>query len=96
VTAAELYFGAASSIAPESNAEVVGRFLATLPVLGLDDQAARRFGQTKARLRREGAAVPDADLLIAAVAVAQGAVLVTGNRRHYERIPEVRVEDWIR
>lgn len=38
----------------------------------------------------------DADLLIAAVALSRGATLVTGNRRHYERIPGIVLEDWLR
>lgn len=38
----------------------------------------------------------DADLLIAAIALANGASLVTGNRWHYERIANLRIEDWIR
>ena len=40
--------------------------------------------------------IADADLLIAAITLANGASLVTGNRRHYERIENLRIEDWIR
>jgi tRNA(fMet)-specific endonuclease VapC len=34
-------------------------------------------------------------LLIAAIAAAHQAVVVTGNTRHYERIPGVVLENWI-
>ena len=40
--------------------------------------------------------IADADLLIAAIALAHGASVVTGNRKHYERIESLRIEDWIR
>ena len=40
--------------------------------------------------------IVDADLLIAAITLANGASLVTGNRRHYKRIESLRIEDWIR
>lgn len=94
--AAELYFGAARSSAPERSARTVDAFLATIPVLGMDAAAARIFGEAKALLRRAGAAPADADLWIASVAAARGAVVVTGNRVHFERFPGLVIEDWIR
>lgn len=96
ITAAELFYGAAKSIAPEHNRTIVEGFLATLPVLGLDDAAVQIFGEAKARLERLGTRLDDADLLIGAIAAARRATIVTGNRRHYARIPGVAVEDWLR
>jgi len=96
ITAGELAYGAAKSHAPEANQALVVAFLATLPILELDWVAAEHFGRLKADLERAGALLADADLLIAAITLARGAGLVTGNRRHYERIPELRIEDWIR
>ncbi len=43
-----------------------------------------------------GQPVAEADLFIAAITLSRGATLVTGNRRHYERIPGLVVEDWLR
>ncbi len=96
ITAAELYYGAAKSVAPEKNRALVTSFLATLPVVGLDHASAEIFGEAKALLERQGQRLADADLFIAAIAVVHEATVVTGNRRHYERIPGVAVEDWIR
>ena len=96
VTAAELYFGAAQSMAPESNRAVVTEFLSTLQVLRLDLAAAQVFGDAKALLQRAGTPLADADLFIAAVAVVNGATVVTGNLRHFTRIPGVQVQNWIR
>lgn len=96
VTASELFFGAAKSARPDANAALVVRFLATLPVLGLDLASSRIFGEVKARLSIQGQIVADADLFIASVAVSRGATIVTGNRRHYERIPGLVIEDWLR
>jgi predicted nucleic acid-binding protein len=58
--------------------------------------AAGHFGRTKAQLESAGLRIADADLLIASVAMAHGAALVTGNRRHYDRISGLPLEDWIR
>lgn len=96
ITAAELYYGAAKSSAPEKNRALVDAFLTTLPVLGLDELAVRIFGEAKALLERQGRRLADADLLIGAIAASRAAAVVTGNRRHYERIPGVVVEDWLR
>jgi tRNA(fMet)-specific endonuclease VapC len=96
ITAAELYYGAAKSSAPEKNRTLVGTFLGTLPILGLDDLAVRIFGEAKALLESQGRRLADADLLIGAIAASRAATVVTGNRRHYERIPGVVVEDWLR
>lgn len=96
ITAAELHYGAAKSNAPEKNRSLVKGFLATLPVLGLDDASVQIFGEAKALLERRGQRLADADLFIGAIAVANQATVITGNRRHYERIPGVTVEDWIR
>jgi tRNA(fMet)-specific endonuclease VapC len=96
ITACELAYGAASSAKPKENQDLVERFLDTLPVLGLDSVGARHFGRIKARLEGQGRRLADADLLIAAISLAHGAQLVTGNRRHYQRIDELAVEDWMR
>ena len=38
----------------------------------------------------------DADLFIGVVALSRGATIITGNRRHYARIPGLVVENWLR
>jgi predicted nucleic acid-binding protein len=96
ITASELHYGAAKSQAPESNRALVRAFLGTLRILGLHEVSAQIFGEAKALLERQGQRLADADLLVGAIAAAQQATVVTGNRRHYERIPGVSIEDWIR
>lgn len=95
VTASELFYGAAKSAKPDANAALVVRFLNTLPVLGPDLASARLFGEVKARLLTAGQVVADADLFIAAGALSGGVTLVTGNRKHDQRIPGLVVEDWL-
>lgn len=96
ITAAELHYGAAKSVAPAENRALVGRFLGTLRILELDAASAQIFGEIKALLERQGRRLADADLLIGSIVAARQATVVTGNRRHYERIPGVTIEDWIR
>jgi tRNA(fMet)-specific endonuclease VapC len=96
ISACELACGAANSQHPERNGTLVSEFLATLPLLDFNLASVRLFGQHKARLRRSGATVADADLMIAAISLAHGATLVTGNSRHHDRFEGLSLEDWIR
>lgn len=96
ITACELAYGAANSSKPHQNHILVTEFLATLPILDFNLAAAELFGRNKAWLKQAGNTVADADLMISSITLAQGGILVTGNTRHYERIPHLRLEDWIR
>lgn len=96
ITAAELSFGAAKSRAPERNQMLVAEFLGTLAVLDMAYASAELFGRLKAELEAGGKRLADADLFIAAIALTHGATLATGNRRHYSRIPALRMVDWLR
>jgi tRNA(fMet)-specific endonuclease VapC len=95
VTAGELHFGAAKSGRADVNRRVVVAFLSTLPVLGPSAGTAEGFGLLKAELEDSGRRIPDADLWIAAIALSEGATLVTGNERHYARIAGLKTENWI-
>lgn len=96
ITAAEFHHGAAKSVAREKNLALVRSFLGTLSILGLDDASAQILGEAKALLERQGQRPADVDLIIGAIAASKQATVVTGNLRHYQRIPGVTVEDWIR
>ena len=95
VTVGELRYGAEKSANPNANQALVTIFLRTLPVFELSTAAAARFGEIKARLERTGQRLDDADIWIAAISIQQGASLATGNTRHYRRISELVLEDWL-
>jgi tRNA(fMet)-specific endonuclease VapC len=96
ITAAELLYGAARSKAPDENRTLALQFLTTLDILGLDVAAAETFGRLMASLEAAGMRLADFNLLIASIALSRRAVLVSGNRRHYDRVPGLESEDWIR
>jgi tRNA(fMet)-specific endonuclease VapC len=95
VTVAELYYGAYNSSRVAENLVQVERLVQQLPVVPLQNHALNHFGEIKTTLRRQGQSLPDFDLLIASVALAEDYVLVTNNLRHYQRITGLRVETWI-
>lgn len=69
--------------------------LPNLSVLPFDVAAARCYGQVRAELERRGTPVGDADLRIAAIALTHSLTVVTGNVRHFQRIPGLPVENWL-
>ncbi|HEV2124585.1 MAG TPA: type II toxin-antitoxin system VapC family toxin [Chloroflexota bacterium] len=63
-------------------------------VLDMDRAVLDLAAQTYQALRRRGALLEDADILIAATALAHDAILVTRNTKHLERIEGLRLENW--
>ena len=96
MTAAELHYGAERSAAPAKNRRLVARLLESLPITPSGEVSARAFGVTKSVLERLGQRLADADLVIAASCLSCGAVLVTGNTKHFGRVPGLQLEDWLR
>ena len=69
--------------------------LPNLPVLPFDAAAARHYGEVRAELERQGTPLGEADLRIGAIALSRGLTVVTGNVRHFQRIPDLSVENWL-
>ncbi len=63
-------------------------------VLDLDRLALDISADIYGDLRRKGTPLEDADILIAGIALANDAVLVTRNTKHFERVEELRLENW--
>ena len=94
ISKAELYFGAYNSSQVEKNLNAVERLGQTIAIRPFDEAAAEQFGKIKADLKQKGQIILDADLMIAAIAIAHSLTLVTNNTKHFERIPNLRLENW--
>lgn len=94
MTVAELYYGAESSSRKVENTGLIQQFFLTVTVIHTDYEILRRFGVLKAALKKESTLIPDADLLIAATALSRAEMLVTGNIRHFGRVPGLVTGNW--
>jgi len=96
ISVAELFFGVENSAEQhrEHNRAKTVELISAIGYVGFSEAAAKYFGEQKARLRKLGQPIADLDLLIASIAFAEDAVLVTDNTKHFDRIPELQLENW--
>ncbi len=92
IALAELYHGAYLSQRKEENLKGLRDFLANVMMLTVDGHIAERFGQEKARLQIKRTPIDNFDLLIGCTALEYNLILLTNNRKHYERIEGLRIE----
>lgn len=91
---AELNYGAKASQNASRNLDKLARLLDIVQIVPFDLECAEAFGSIKSRLRSIGKPTGEVDALIAATAIAHKAVLVTGNKKHFEHIEGLRIETW--
>lgn len=96
VVKAELLSGARRSTRIEANVKRLNIFCAPLQSLAFDDAAAEQYGHIHADLLGQGTPIGPHDTLIAAIACAHGATLVTHNVREFSRVSGLVIEDWQR
>jgi tRNA(fMet)-specific endonuclease VapC len=95
ITLAELKYGAELSEKTDENLRSVNEFankIGVLPIFNSLDL----YAKEKARLRKIGNIIDDFDLLIGCSAIKNGLILVTNNENHFERIKNIKIENWIK
>ena len=83
---AELDYGAKASQNGVKNLANLNRFIDLVRIISFDLACARILGTIKSRLRQIGKPTGEVDAMIAAVALANKAELITSNTRHFQNI----------
>lgn len=96
ITHAEICFGLAKRPEATRLARAAAAFFEVATTLPWDAAAAEAHGQLRAQLQRAGTPIGDFNEMIAAHALSVGAVLVTANVRHFERVPHLSIANWVR
>jgi tRNA(fMet)-specific endonuclease VapC len=92
MTEAELTYGAIKSGDPDRARPQVAAFLEPMAVLPFDSDAAQKHAEIRYGIR--SSPIGERDMVTAAVAAANGLVLVTHNTREFSRIQGLDLEDW--
>lgn len=95
IVAAELWYGVALSEKKKQNEAALQDFLDFVKVLDWPTGACPVYGRIRAHLKKKGTLIGAMDLLIASHASFLNAVLVTNNTREFDRVPELKMENWL-
>jgi tRNA(fMet)-specific endonuclease VapC len=91
----ELLYGARASQRKDENLEKIYQLLRIVQVVDFDQASAEQYSHIRASLRQKGRPTGEVDALIAAIALAHNAILVTDNTKHFEHIEGLTLENWL-
>ena len=94
VTRAELLYGVEVSPRRAHDASALSAFLPYVEAVDFDQEGARHYAEIRADLKRRGVMIGANDLFIAAHARALGVTLVTNNTAEFERVRDLKLENW--
>jgi tRNA(fMet)-specific endonuclease VapC len=95
VTLAELIYGIERSSSTKINLPVVKNFVNCLSVLPWDYSTAESYGKLRTFLEQKGTPIGNMDLMIATHALSKNMIIITNNIRHFEKVPQLRIENWV-
>jgi tRNA(fMet)-specific endonuclease VapC len=96
INVGELVYGAARRGSPNLTERVRELIDSAISIIPFDRRSAEVYGELRAALEQEGRRLDEPDLRIAAIVRSRGLTLVTGNLRHFDRVPGLRLENWLR
>ena len=96
ITIAEIVYGARKGPHTEKHLRNLNNFLLpSVNVVDFDLRAAYVAGEIRANLETKGKPLSFTDIQIAAIAITNQLILVTGNTGHFARITDLKIENWL-
>ena len=95
VTWGELLYGAEKSQQRKKILYLLDEFKTIIPVLPMPENAGKTYGSIRAFLEKKGTPIGNNDLWIAAHAKASSLTLVTNNEREFQRVPGLKIQNWV-
>jgi tRNA(fMet)-specific endonuclease VapC len=95
ITWGELLYGAEKSRQRKKALQLLEEFKTFVPVLPMPENAGKTYGAIRATLASKGTPIGNNDLWIAAHAKAAALTIVTNNEREFQRVPGLRVQNWV-
>lgn len=95
ITYGELLYGANKSQSPESAHNKLVELTTLIPSLELNNETAEYYGDIRKNLEKMGKPIGNNDLWIASHARALDVILVTNNLKEFNKVPNLRIENWV-
>lgn len=95
VVLGELLYGVRASARREENFSNLIKFVHLIGVFDYDQKCADTYSRIRLSLKKKGRPSGEADMMIAAIALANSAVIVTDNTNHFEHVENLKVENWL-
>jgi tRNA(fMet)-specific endonuclease VapC len=96
IVLAELRYGVEQSSQKQKNEEALDDFLEFCMVLDWPDTATSHYARIRSELKKAGTPIGAMDLLIASHTLALDAILVTDNVAEFQRVADLKIENWLR
>lgn len=96
ITVSELYYGVSKSKYRKKNSTRLEEFLTPFEILAYDQKASKFYGEIRAQLEKSGDIIGPLDLLIAAHALSLNLVLITNNKKEFNLVKSLKIENWVK
>jgi tRNA(fMet)-specific endonuclease VapC len=92
ITIAELEYGVANSSQIEKSKEALLQFLLPFEILDFTAESAMYYGKIRKELKKN--LIGTMDMLIASIALSNNLIVVTNNEKEFNRISDLKIENW--
>ncbi len=95
ISIAELEYGVSKSKNRDKNRNALVNFASAFDIIDFNDEDAEVYGLIRANLEKKGLVIGPYDMQIAAQAISRDIILVTNNTKEFERIVNIKLENWV-
>lgn len=96
ITVAEIVYGGMKSNRPAYHLKnLIELIVPSVNILTFDSQSAFVYGKIRADLEIKGKTINHTDMQIASIAIAYDLTLITGNTKHFSRIQDLKIKNWL-
>ncbi len=95
IVKAELLYGAEKSQNKAKNLVNINRFFEPYEIIPFDDECSIVYSKIRSAMELKRTIIGPNDYIIAATVLAKNGILVTNNTKEFERVKNLKIENWI-